>query len=269
MKFKKDLQGRTKVLPIVLVVAFLALPCLFCFIFHGSGQSSLFGLPISKMSVEFWGSFWISFISLGVTSLLTYRAYVLSIRLGDEQELRQIETDKMKFKIMKVQVIGSNRGLRISLPIEVVSTENLTIENAQISFSEAHEIIQLAVPSVDKKLSGSSFDFLYIINETNDPASRRALQIWFEYPYDQSLKYRVATLTVNFKYSFLSYKKKSKYIKICSVAKIAVDLNLKLIEEIIIEDRGVFTPPEQDDLKQNNPKQITSEPNDLKQIECE
>ncbi len=223
---------------ILLVVAFLSLPCFFCAFFHGDNQSYFAGFPISEMSVEFWGSFWISYISIGITALLTYRAYELSRRLGVEQESRQIEADKTKFRIMSIEVVGSNRGLRIYLPVDAVSVKIDSIESAFISFGKK-EKLDLVVQEIDQELRGNSYELLY--PDRIEPETAKALGLWFKYPYTLSRLYRNARLTVSFKYNFDSHLHKSrKIINICSVARVIVSLDSNKIEKLIVKEQGVF-----------------------------
>lgn len=233
----KKRKARRIVLSIILVAIFLSLPCLFRIIFYGESNTTFLGFLTSTMSVEFWGSFWISYISLGATAFLTYQAFNLSIRLGENQDLQQMETDRLKFGILRAEIIGCNRGLRVYFPVNIISVKSLTIESAQLSFGGG-ELLLLNLPEIQGDLKESSLDFMYP-EHTKD---NEAYILWFENPYTQSVSYRTAVLTIKFKYEFISCLYKNDDLIVCSLARIAVSLDKDKIEHIVIEDFGVYTP---------------------------
>ena len=110
MKTMKNQMQLHRILRVILsflsVIAYLMIPCMFAWVFHGDNGSSFLDFWQTSMSVEFWGSFWISYISLGITAFLTFQAFNLSIRLGENQDLQQMEIDKKKFTIYGLRFLG-------------------------------------------------------------------------------------------------------------------------------------------------------------------
>lgn len=210
------------------------IPILFLLLFR-SEDKSVFVFFRSNMGVSDWFGFWISYISMVVTALLTHNAYRLSKNIEDSQLLRQIENNKVNFRIFDV-LSETDKKLKIVFPINIISIDDIELESAIIEFGN-EEKIELNI--LEKKLLGYACT-LMIPDEIGED-EERALMLWRQYASKRTKKYLNASLRMKFNYKEESITENALIdIEVFSIAKIVVELE-NGEEKYKIVDTGVST----------------------------
>ena len=121
-----------------LLVLIAAIPFVFNWLFQSDEETSwLFERIPSRMSVEFWGSFWIAYIAAASSIFVSICALMLSKRIQEIQTKHQLEDDRRKFRITDVMKNDNEDGLCVFLSLEVSAVNNVDIVKASLNFGNA------------------------------------------------------------------------------------------------------------------------------------
>lgn len=224
-----------KIAKCIFVVLFLILlPLIFYYSFD-TGEASYFFDIESKIGVSNWIGFWISYITLLVTVILTYQTYRLTIKMDRVQLYNKIESDRLKLRISCIELINFNKGLRIRLPLDVISLSHVKVTKAYIVFGKDEELIFEDMPF---ELSTKCSFSLFFPKSLGAPI-QDALDLWLDQCRVKNYEYNVACLKVFLSYDFQPIGKEKK-IDICSQAEIKIEENNELEDQIVIIDSGVI-----------------------------
>ncbi len=221
---KKKSLINPRLLDIVAVLVVLLFPYIFNLLFQGTVQSRFFCIT-SALSVSDWAGFWITFISMLVTAKLAYLAFSLSKRIEDNQDMRQMEEDRLKFVILMVSS-KYERIFEIVLAKDIVSVNDVRIESAVMKFGDSTTINLNFVNLIDSDpnmLKGCSFMAEIPCESENNEAFLK----WKRSMYNRSKQYLIAELDLEFKYRLLSATKKQVIKHLHSVADIVAELDDK------------------------------------------
>lgn len=244
----------------VFITVMAIFPFVFNWIFRGSKQSHFFDIE-SALSVSDWAGFWSTYTSMLVTATLAYLAVWLSGKIEENQDARQMETDRAKFAILEISS-ENERTFEIVLPKDIISVKKVSIESAVMRFGDETSI-DLKLPQIipdeqseldgkqnkEKTKNGQNETSIY----KNELKGRKfkveipheyeeddALMFWKRQMYNRNEKYFVAEFDVIFKYWLLSATKERIIKTLHSVADVMVGLDDKNNEQYKVVNTGVF-----------------------------
>lgn len=238
----------------VFITVMAIFPFIFNWLFRGPKQSYFFAIE-SALSVSDWAGFWSTYTSMLVTATLAYLAVWLSGKIEENQDARQMETDRAKFAILEISS-ENERTFEIVLPKDIISVKMVSIESAVMRFGDETSI-DLKLPHIildgkqnkektkngqnetstyEKELKGHKFK----VEIPHEREKEDALMFWRRQMYNRNEKYFVAEFDVIFKYWLLSATKERIIKTLHSVADVVVGLDDKNNEQYKVVDTGVF-----------------------------
>lgn len=197
-------------------------PYVFNLFFQGTIQSHFCGIT-SALSVSDWASFWITFISMLVTAKLASLTFNLSKRIENNQDMRQMEEDRLKFVILKVSS-KNDRTFEIVMTKDIISVNEVRVESVAMNFGDATsiELKPFNVTDTDHNmLKGCRF----MVEIPCESENNKAFLLWKRQMYNRREQFFIAELDVKIEYRFLSARKKQAIKHLHSVADIAVEMD--------------------------------------------
>ncbi len=248
---------------ILICVAVVIIPIIFNEIFHGS-SSSYFWFFESSMSVSEWFSFWISYISLIVSSILAYAALKLTKTVEYNNILGQIDNNISLLKITELNTDlelcdkdKTNYSLEIKMPLDVLTVSNLTIKTARIEFEDG-TIFNFNPQNMDNKNQTNIF-LLIPKFDKNDEKSVKELNKntkeflkWKYWESQLNSGYETINLTVTYQYIVPSFVRNSHNF-ICQT-EVIYKLKSKSTQNFAIETIETATIKKQLSLRKKGKK---------------
>jgi len=224
---------------ILLIVIIIAIPLLFNLIFIGN-ESSHFLFIHSTLSVSDWFSFWASYISAIVSSLLAYAAISLSKTIELAHNHTEAEKNKQIFIVKNVGVnfelgddSNSKYTIDISLPFEIQSLYDVKIIRAFIDFKDGKKIDFLC----KKGLNGNGFSLEPI--DGNLGWDREYLLYWKHWPENMTKGFETIYLNVEYSYVLNSFNYRAKSKK--NICQTVAKYEIKVDNDNLMKSKTVNT----------------------------
>lgn len=216
---KKILLNISRVVIIFLFI--VSVPIIFNLIFD-DGQNTHFWIINSSLSGSTWCSFWITYISIIVSTILACIALRLTQTIElvhrHEEAARNIEMFVIENVNMGVKLgkdIDKTYDIEVTLPFKAQSLNNLCLKDACINFNDGN-VLELTFDN--PHINGNRFILHPLYHNGNMQMDNERILIWKFWNQNMTPGFDTIFLNITYCYSFIpfNYKKKSK-LSVCTM----------------------------------------------------
>lgn len=206
---------------ILFLLLIISVPIIFNLIFHNGAKSS-FWIIDSTLSGADWFSFWISYISTIISTILAYAALKLSKTIEISHQYEEASKNKDMFIIqnsdIRVQLskdIEKEFDIEIVLPFNVQSLNDLKVLSACINFMDGYKI---ELNFNDEYIQGNRFKLCSLPENLKESNERIIMwKLWYQ---NMKPEFKTIEMRITYCYSLNSFNIKRLKVPVCTIESI-------------------------------------------------